>query len=140
MLEIKNIRFNSIIVVILPMLNLLFMHYYFYFNGYLEWTWMYSIMINLCSVVFDVSILLILFMLLVKGNFKIAVLLSYILTLIWSFVNVVYGRFFFQYMSLSAIGEAHGLGDGLVINSVMSAFHWYDLFYLLSAIIFFFFS
>ena len=139
MLEIKNIKFNSIIVVILPMLNLLFMHYYFFFNGYLEWTWMYSIMINLCSVVFDVSIFLILFMLLVKGNFKIAVLLSYILTLIWSFVNVVYGRFFFQYMSLSAIGEAHGLGDGLVINSVMSAFHWYDLFYLLSAIIFFFF-
>ena len=138
MQKYSELNIKSLLLIVFPLLNLLFMHYYFYLNGYLEWTWMYSIIINLCSVVFDVSILLILFMLLMKGNFKIAVLLSYILTLIWSFVNVVYGRFFFQYMSLSAIGEAHSLGDGLVINSVMSAFHWYDLFYLLSIISFFF--
>lgn len=133
-----NIRYTVFFLFLLSMLNLLFMHYFFYFNGYLEWTWMYSIIINLCSVVFDVSVLLILFLLLFKGKFKPAILCSYILTLVWSFVNVVYGRFFFQYMSLSAIGEAHGLGDGLVVNSIMSAFHSYDFFYVLSIICFFF--
>ena len=133
-----NIRYTVFFLFLLSMLNLLFMHYFFYFNGYLEWTWMYSIIINLCSVVFDVSVLLILFLLLFKGKFKPAILCSYILTLVWSFVNVVYGRFFFQYMSLSAIGEAHSLGDGLVVNSIMSAFHSYDFFYVLSIIYFFF--
>lgn len=139
MFQLRNLKLNYICLVLLLMLNLLFMHYYFYFNGCLEWTWMYTLLINLCAVVFDISILLILFLFFFKGNFKTAILFSYILLLIWSFVNVIYGRFFFQYMSLSAIGEAHGLSDGLVINSMMSAFHWYDFFYLISVVCFFFF-
>lgn len=118
------------------MLNLLFMHYYFYFSDILEWTWIYSEIINLFGVVFDVSILMIISLLIVGGRLKPAVVIVQTLTLIWSFINVMYGKFFFQYMSLSAFSEAHGLGDDLVINSVMSAFHWYDLFYLISAICF----
>lgn len=118
------------------MLNLLFMHYYFYFNRLLEWTWMYSVVINLFGVVFDVSILMLMILLILGGRFKPAVAITQVITLIWSFVNVMYGKFFFQYMSLSAIGEAHGLGDSLVINSILSAFYWYDLFYFLSAIFF----
>lgn len=139
MLQLRYLKFNYFCLVLLIMLNLLFMHYYFYFNGYLEWVWMYTITINLCSVVFDISILIILLLLLFGGHLKTAFLFSYILTLIWSFVNVIYGRFFFQYMSWSAIGEAHGLGDNLVINSVMSAFHWYDMYYLMSVVCFAFF-
>lgn len=136
MLKEGSKRYTVFFLFLLSMLNLLFMHYFFYFNDYLEWPWMYSIIINLCSVVFDASILLILFLLIFKGKFKPAILCSYILTLVWSFINVIYGRFFFQYMSLSAIGEVSGLGDGLVINSVMSAFHWHDMYYLLSVICF----
>lgn len=97
---------------------------------------MYSEIINLCSIVFDVSVVLILSLLLFRGRLKPALVLTQVLTVAWSFVNVIYGRFFFQYMSLSAIGEAHGLGDGLVINSIMSAFHWYDMYYVLSCICF----
>lgn len=139
MLKARYIRINIFILIFLPVLNLLFMHYYFYLNGYLEWTWKYSTIINFISVVFDVSILYIFFLLIFKGSVKFSFLFSYIFTLVWSFVNVVYGRFFFQYMSLSAICEAHGLGDGFVINSVMSAFQWHDFFYLLSFLCFFFF-
>lgn len=119
------------------MLNLLFMHYYFYLNGYVEWVWMYSEVINICSIIFDVSVLLILFLLLLGGRLKIAVLITYFLTLIWAFVNVVYGQFFYQYISLSAIGEAQALGDGLVIDSLKTAFHWYDLFFVVSLTCFF---
>ena len=118
------------------MLNLLFMHYYFYFSKILEWTWAYSEIINLFSVIFDVSILLVVSLMMVGGRLKPAVSIAQSLTLMWSFVNVMYGKFFFQYMSLSAFGEVHGLGDNLVINSVMSAFYWYDLFYVISAVFF----
>lgn len=127
---------NKIILVLIPMLNLLFMHYYFYFSKILEWTWAYSEIINLFSVIFDVSILLVVSLMMVGGRLKPAVSIVQSLTLMWSFVNVMYGKFFFQYMSLSAFGEVHGLGDNLVINSVMSAFYWYDLFYVISAVFF----
>lgn len=125
------------ILVLFPMLNLLVMHYFFYLNDCLEWTWMYSEVINICSIVFDVSVILILALLFVGGRLKAALTLTQVITTIWSFVNVIYGRFFFQYMSLSAIGEAHGLGDELVIESIMSAFHWYDLYYVFSCFLFF---
>lgn len=133
---LSNNRYKVLILLALPMLNLLFMHYFFYFNGVLEWTWAYSKVINLCGVTFDISVLFILSLLFLKGRFKPAIVITQVVTLLWSFVNVMYGKFFFQYMSLSAIGEAHGVGDGLVINSVISAFCWYDSFYLISAILF----
>lgn len=123
---------NTYLLIAFPMLNLLFMHYFFYFRRILEWTWKYSIIINIFGVTFDVFFLLVLFLTLFSGRFKPAIAIVQVLTLIWSFVNVMYGKFFFQYISLPAIGEAHGLGDGLVINSIMSAFYWYDLFYLIS--------
>ena len=131
-----KMNYKNKYLIIFPMLNLLFMHYYFYFSDILEWTWVYSEITNLCGVVFDVSILLIVSLLIVGGRLKPAFAITQMLTLIWSFANVMYGKFFFQYMSLSAFGETHGLGDDLVINSVMSAFCWYDLFYLISAICF----
>lgn len=122
------------LLLLFPMLNMLFMHYFFHLNGYLEWTWMYSYIINFCSVIFDVSVILFLSLLCFRGRLKPSLALTHIITIIWSFVNVIYGRFFFQYISLSAIGEVHSLCDGLVINSIMSAFRWYDIFYILSFI------
>ena len=122
------------LLLLIPMLNLLFMHYYFYLNRYLEWAWMYSEVINLCSIVFDVFVILFISLVVSRGRLKPALAITQTLTIAWSFVNVIYGRFFFQYMSLTAIGEAHGLGDDLVINSVMAAFHWYDLYFVVSII------
>lgn len=133
-LKVKSLQKprRSLIPILLSMLNLVFMHYYFYFSGYIEWIWAYSAIINICSVVFDVSVLLVLFLLLLGGRFRLALLITFILTFIWAIVNVEYGKFFYQYISLSAIGEAHALGDGLVINSMMAGFHWYDLFFIAS--------
>lgn len=136
MQKYPGLKNKSHLLIVFPLLNLLFMHYYFYFNRLLEWTWKYSVVVNLMGVVFDVSVLMIMTLLILKGRFKPAVAITQILTFVWSFVNVMYGRFFFQYMSLSAIGEAHGLGDSLVVNSLMSAFYWYDLYYLMSLICF----
>lgn len=120
------------------MLNLLFMHYFFYFSDYIEWTWLYSVAINLCGIVFDVFVLLILSLIIVGRRLKLALLITEIITMLWSFVNVMYGRFFFQYLSLSAIGEAPEIGDSLVVNSVISAFHICDFYYVVSLLFFVF--
>ena len=121
---------------VLPILNLLYMHYFFYINGCMEWPWLYSYFINLCSVVFDVFSLFILFLIVSRGRLKIAMALTQIITALWSFVNVIYGRFFFQYLSLSTVTEIQGLQDVFVLNSIMSSFRWYDLYYIFSFISF----
>lgn len=126
------------ILVFASMLNLLFMHYFFFFNGFLEWPWLYTVVINIFNVIFDISVLLCFFLFLLRWRLKPALLLTYILTFVWSFVNVMYGRFFYQYISLSAIGEVQALGDGLVINSVLAEIKWYDLFFIISLIFFIF--
>lgn len=137
MSKFSELNIKALLLIAIPMLNLLFMHYFFYFQGFLEWPWLYSEIVNITSVMFDVSVLIISFLIIFNGRFKIAIAITQIITLLWSFVNVMYGKFFFQYLSLSAINEAHGLGDSLVINSVKTAFYWYDFYYLISAIIFF---
>ena len=136
--KIRKSRLSRFLLMAIPVCNLLFMHYFFYFREFLEWTWMYSEVLNLCGVIFDVSLLIILFLILSRGCLKFSLAMTQLITLLWSFANVMYGKFFFQYMSLSAIGEAHGLEDVLVINSMLSAFYWYDLYYLLSFFLFIF--
>ena len=136
-MSINNKTYYQILLLI-SMLNLLFMHYFFYFSDYLEWTWLYSEAINLCGIVFDVFVLLIFSLIIVGRRLKPALLITEIITMSWSFVNVMYGRFFFQYLSLSAIGEAHELGDSLVVNSVMSAFNMFDFYYVVSLLCFVF--
>ena len=137
LMSFKNKTYYQILLLI-SMLNLLFMHYFFYFSDYLEWTWLYSVPINLCGIVFDVFVLLIFSLIIFGRRLRPALLITEIITMLWSFVNVMYGRFFFQYLSLSAIGEAHELGDSLVVNSVMSAFHLYDFYYVVSSLCFVF--
>lgn len=125
------------LLLLFPFMNLLFMHYFFYINNLLEWTWLYSKIINLCAITFDVSVIFILCLIVFKCKMKLALASTQAITLVWSFVNVIYGRFFFQYMSLSVIAETSGLGNNLVINSILSEFHWYDLYFLFTPICFF---
>lgn len=125
------------LLMFFPFMNLLFMHYYFYVNNFIEWTWLYSKVINLCAITFDVSVMFLLCLLVVKRNMKLALLMIQVVTLAWAFVNVVYGRFFFQYLPLSVIQETSGLGNSLVINSILPEFHWYDSYFIFTSICFF---
>ena len=126
-------------ILMLSVLNLFFLHYYFYFGGLLEWTFMYSIPTNICSILFDSCFLFFLSLIFCRGNIKPALAILYCITFLWSFVNVFYSRFFFQYMSISAIEEAHGLLDGIVIDTMMTGFSWLDMFYISSLTLFLFF-
>ena len=133
----RSYWFCFIAMLTLCVVNLLFMHAYFRLNGLFEtWPYAYSGIINLIVVVFDVSILVTFCLLLTLGRLKVSILLSFVITLIWSFVNVFYGRFFMQYLPISVIAQAGSLTDGIVVDSMLANFKWFDFFYLLSILFF----
>ena len=98
-----NVYSTIWLLLLPPIANMLFMHYYLYFSGLLEGCFMYSIVANIMSMVFDVFILLSLFTLLCRGKLKCAFALTHVITLVWAFINVLYARFFYQYLPLSAV-------------------------------------
>lgn len=112
--------------------NLLFMHYYILFSDYLEWKFLFSSAANFFSVLFDVFFLLAIVLPAARLHMKGALATVFVLTSAWSFVNVFYVRFFYIYFPLAAIGEATSLGDGLVVDNMLSGFQLTDLFYPLS--------
>lgn len=133
----RSHRFYIVALLTLCVVNLLFMHAYFRLNGLFEtWPYAYSGIINLIVVVFDVSILVMFFLLLTIGRLKASILLSFVITLIWSFVNVFYGRFFMQYLPISVIAQVESLTDGIVVDSMLANFKWFDFFYPLSILFF----
>lgn len=128
---------NYLSVIFLSILNLWVMHHYFVFHGFLEGKlFKYSYIVNACTIVIDISIIMALLLTLSFGRLRLSTYLTYILTLIWSFVNVFYGRFFFHYLSLSAVGQAGGLTDNVVIKSIFAGFQWTDLYYVFSLLLF----
>ena len=129
-------QYSTWILALLPAANLLFMHYYFYLSDLLETPFIYSYIANLASVIFDVSVLLFFYSLLCRGQMKAAYGLTQATTLIWAFINVFYSRFFYQYLPLSAIGSAEGLGDTTTIAAMKDGFVIWDLYFLISILVF----
>lgn len=138
---IEKVRFSTIykhlLLLLISILNLWAMHLYFVLNGYMEHVqFMFSYAVTFLTTIIDVSIVLFVFLCLSLGRLRISVFLTFFLTLIWSFSNVFYGRFFFRYLTLSAIGQAEGLVDSVVVNSMLSGFQWSDLYYLIILLVF----
>lgn len=127
------------LVIILCMLNFLFMHYFFVINLLIETNvYLFSFPVNFFSCIFDLSILYLLFWFISKFNNKKALILLFIVSWCISFINVFYGRFFMQYIPLSAFAQAGSLTDGIVVDSILSGFKWWDLYYPITFIVFIF--
>ncbi len=126
-----------LLLTIMCMLNFLHMHYYFIINLLMELNmYLFSFPVNFFSCVFDLSTLYILLLIISRFNSKNALIMLFILSWAISFVNVFYGRFFGQYIPLSAFSQAGSLTDGIVIKSILSGFNCWDLYYILSFIAF----
>lgn len=137
-LEFLSNKGKSFLLLLFPsVMNLLYMHYYIFFNEYMEVPmFVFSPIFNFLSVILDVTILYTLFYFLSFRRIRLSLASVFLVTLVWSFSNTFYARFFSHYISLSAIGQAGNLFEGLIVDSIISGFKWIDLFYLLS--IFFF--
>ena len=118
-------------------LNLFVMHYYILFSYGLEGEYDITQFIdNLFGICFDVSALYLAFFLLSLRRNMAAVSMCFVVTWLWSFSNVIYSRFFFHYLSLSAISQGGVLTDGLILRCIANCFQPIDLYYLLAVLLY----
>ena len=118
-------------------LNLFVMHYYILFSYGLEGEYDITQFIdNLFGICFDVSVLYLAFFLLLLRRNMVAVSMCFVVTWLWSFSNIIYSRFFFHYLSLSAISQGGVLTDGLILRCIANNFQPIDLYYLLAILLF----
>ena len=132
---------NLIILGMLTLcvLNLLFMHACVLQSSQIEEQLDgVSIIDNTCRVILDIWVLITLSIICFRGQLKYSVLVSFLITLIWSFSNVLYSRFFYHYITLSSMGEAGALADGLVIDSILAGIQIRDVYYVIVLIVFLF--
>ena len=121
----------------LSVLNLLFAHHYFLQTIGLEVGCFKSSLIdNLIACLLDASVLLFIVWLLTLKRLKLSLAITFGITLIWSFCNVFYARFFHQYLNWSSIGQAGNLTDTSVVNSMLAELAPIDLFFPLMSILF----
>ena len=118
---------------VLSVLNLLVMHYMLFSMCNVERQLddlVYAD--NLMIVVFEVVLLTLLFSLLSGGRRVMAAFVTAMVTLVWSACNLVYARFFYQYIAVSAIGESANLLDPFVLKCIVDGFRWTDVYYVVS--------
>ena len=133
----KFINITFFVMFMISVVNLLFAHHYFLQTIGLEVGMFKSSLIdNLIACLLDVTMIFLVFWLITLKSTRTSLTITFVITLIWSFVNVFYARFFHQYLNWSSIGQAGNLSDASVINSMLAEIHAIDLFYPIMAILF----
>lgn len=124
----KKILWQYVISVV----NMLLMHYYILITCRVEETvdallWLD----NLLGVFFDITIVLSLTLLITWGKQQLSIFITAIITLLWSFSNILYSRFFHHYISISAIGQVGNLTDSFMLRNMMEGLRWMDFYFLI---------
>ena len=133
----KYINTDFLLLFMMSVVNLLFVHHYFLQTIDLEVGCFKSSMVdNLIACLLDVTVIFFVIWLITLRRVRVSLAITFIITLIWSFVNAFYARFFHQYLNWSSMGQAGNLSDTSVINSMLAEFHAIDLFYPIMAILF----
>ena len=133
------LKCNKFFLVLFSMsiINFLFMHYQILLTcGFELYYYKTSFFDNLFFCTVDVIVIYIISFLLSFFNTKISLFITFVFSLIFSFCNVFYSRFFGQYLSLSSIEQINNLYDKAVINSMLTGFTYYDLYYLFILLLF----
>ncbi len=121
------------IVFLWCILNLLFMHYYFIMTGCLEVDAGFTIYVdNILGVYLDIAVLFWIAYIVLMKSPRFTLIIIFMITLCWSFSNVLYSRFFHHYISLSAIAQSDALFDGQIVRCLIDGLRWIDLYYLFS--------
>lgn len=131
----KNYLF--LLLFFFSMLNMLYMHYQFLIDIGIDFYFAKtSVLDNFLAVLIDVTTIYLLSLLLTWGRVKTSLTFTFILTLTLSFSNIIYSRFFGQYLTISAIGQAGNINDNIVIQSILSEIRIYDIFHILFILLF----
>ena len=129
LLNMKNK--STLGLYILSVINLLVMHYYIMTTCRLEEATDAVLWIdNLLGIVIDITIVGTITLLFTWGRLRISLFITAIITLLWSFSNVLYSRFFHHYISISAISQTGTLADGFMLQNVAEGIKWFDFLFL----------
>ncbi len=125
-----------LLLLLLSLLNLLVMHYTLISTCEVENELLpIDYVDNLGFVTIEIIWMISFFGCLSWGHMRLAALITWLVTALWSFSNIVYSRYFFQYIPLSAFSESDGLADPIVIRSLVNGFHLVDIYYLFSLLV-----
>ena len=120
----------------IAMFNLLLMHYYILIKCRLEEATDTLLWIdNLLGIVCDLTIILLLSLFVTRRKQLLSLYLTNIVTLSWSFSNILYSRFFHHYISLSAIEQVGNLADSFMLRNIIERFQWTDGYFLIILIL-----
>ena len=121
----------------LSVVNLLFIHVQMALTVEFEYPFKPdAIVSNVFSCLVDATVFFALGMLLTRGRVKGSLLLTFVLTAVLSFCNVLYSRFFGHYLPNLAILQMGNLYDADVMGSVFTGFRWQDLYFVFMAAVF----
>ena len=128
---------KQLLMLSLCILNLIYMHYYIFLTCDIEAECdTTSFFDNICGIVFDMAVLFVLFCLATQKRPKPCFALCFAATWMWSFCNVLYSRFFFRYISFSAIGQSSNLFDWFMLQCMVDELRVSDLYFVVSLIAF----
>lgn len=114
------------------------MHYYLLCANYIENEINCTTIVdNILGVVIDVTVLFLFSYLMAWKRLKTGLTITFFVSLLWSFSNVLYSRFFHHYISLSAIEQGSTLFDTEMIRCILDGLRWTDLYYIFIACLFF---
>lgn len=115
------------VLYLVSVINLLIMHYSILLTCRVEEATDAVLWIdNLLGIVIDITVLFSLCLLMTRGRIRHSLFITSIVTLIWSFTNIIYSRFFHHYISLSAISQVGTLADSFMLQNIIEGFKWYD--------------
>ena len=133
----NHINVDFLFMFMMSMMNMVFLHQYFLQTIALEIPCFYtSFFDNLLACLIDVTFVLLVSWIITFRKVRASLVITFVITLLWSFCNVFYARFFHQYLSWSSIGLAGNLADPIVFDSMTAGFRLIDFYYPLMAILF----
>ena len=133
----KLLNFRFLLLFTISVACLLFMHWQLALTIEFEYPFKIdAIFSNLISCFIDVTFFFLLSLLFTKGRVKQSLLVAFIISLILSFCNILYSRFFYHYMPTLAILQIGNMYDGQVVQSMLSGFRMLDLCYIAFAFMF----
>lgn len=119
-------HWRSYLLGFLMLINLAYMHYEVFFSNhsYPGFRPYYNPIVFMC---FDVLWIVGVFSLLSLRKWKLTYSLSYTLILVIVLANIIYSRFFGQYLTFSALGEVRNFKGGWWLSYFSEALRWSDL-------------
>lgn len=124
-------------IFILSAMNLFIMHYYILCTASMDDETNFTRFIdNILGIAIDLSFVFSLAYFITQKKQKATVIIQFTCTLLWSFSNILYSRFFHHYISFSAIEQGDNLFNSFMLDCIINGLRWTDFVFLIIFLLF----